>query len=384
MVAKTFWGLENVLAHELTTLGVSNLKIGNRAVYFEGPLSTLYRVNLWSRTALRILCTVHQFKVKNETDLYNGVSEIDWSNFMDVSETFAVDSVLHTELFNHSHYISLKTKDAIVDQFREKHGIRPSIDLKSPSLRVHIHIDRDHCNLLIDSSGDALYKRGYRQSTGIAPLNEVLAAGLIYLSEWDGNGHFVDPMCGSGTTLCEAALNVCRIAPGLLRDSFGFMRWPNYDPTIWEKLKKEAKLLQRDTPYKFVGSDISPRVLSTAAENIEMAGLDEYISLSQKSFDEKMPPPAVDNSIMMVNPPYGERIKVDNVIDLYKRLGDTLKQNYNGYQAWILSGNKEAVGKVGLRTSKKLTVFNGTIQCKFHGYQLFKGGWKDNTANFTK
>jgi len=378
MVAKTFWGLEEVLAHELSTLGISNLKVANRAVFFEGNLNTLYRANLWCRTALKILCSVHHFRAKDEHELYKGVQEVNWADFLDLSETFSVDSVVNSEEFNHSHYVALKTKDAVVDQFREKFGRRPSVNLNDPTVKLHIHINRNDCNILIDSSGDPLYKRGYRKSTGRAPLNEVLAAGLIALSGWKGDGHFVDPMCGSGTLLCEAGLFACRIAPGSIRESFGFMRWPNYNEKLWEQLKKEAKLLQKDTPYKFIGSDISGSVLESAFENIENAGLDEYVSLSKKSFEAKTPPAPKDNSIVMVNPPYGERLQIDDIIGLYKRFGDTLKQHYNGYEAWILSGNKEAISKVGLRTSKKMTVFNGSIECKFHGYQLFKGGWKEN------
>ncbi len=384
MVAKTFWGLEEVLAQELKTLGAQNVIVGNRAVEFQGNLLTLYRANLWSRTALRILCAIHSFSAQNEDELYHGVQSIDWQDYMEVGDTFAVDSVVNSETFTHSRYVALKTKDAIVDQFRDRLGRRPFVNVKTPDLQVHIHIAKQQCNLLIDSSGEPLYKRGYRKNTGGAPLNEVLAAGLLELTGWQGDGHFVDPMCGSGTLLCEAALKVCRKAPGLLRESFGFMRWQNFDTTQWERLCQEAQKIQREPTFKFVGSDYSARVLEYAAENIERAGLDEYISLSRKDFMEKVPPTPSGNSIVVTNPPYGERLQPEDVVALHRRFGDALKQHYQGYTAWILSGNKEAIARVGLRTFRKHSVMNGAIPCKFHGYQLFKGSWKDKTEDTPK
>jgi putative N6-adenine-specific DNA methylase len=375
LVAKTHFGLEEVLAEELKQLGAQDVEVLTRAVAFAGDKELMYKANLYLRTALRILVPVHKFKAHNEETLYKGVQQVDWSKFMDVDDTLAIDSAVSSDFFNHSQYVALKAKDAIVDQFRSKTGKRPSIELNRPSVRLNIHIFKDECTLSLDSSGESLHKRGYRQDTNIAPLNEVLAAGLVLLSGWDGQSNFIDPMCGSGTILIEAAMHALRMPPGIHRISFGFMEWKDYDKALWEKIVREAReQIIQDYPYKIVGSDLSRKTADIAKVNIEYAGLDEDIRISVAPFEEKAPP--AGGGVMICNPPYGERLQKSDIDAFYKMIGDQLKKEYAGYDAWILSSNMGALKHVGLRPSRKITLYNGPLECRFLKYSMYEGSKK--------
>jgi len=371
MTATTLYGLEDVLKGELRELGASNIKGENRAVTFQGDLRLLYRANLEIRTALKILVPIHSFSAKNDDALYSAVREVDWRKYMSVTETLAVDSVVHSEHFTHSQYVALRVKDAIVDQFRKRKNRRPSVDLDNPSLRINIYISHDECVVSLDSSGDSLHRRGYRKDGDMAPLNEVLAAGMIQLTGWQGDLHFVDPMCGSGTILCEAAMIARNIAPGIHREDYGFMHWPNFDYDLWEEVIGEAQRGERECSYQIVGSDISGQALDSARKNITRAGLDEHIRLAKSAFEQREP--SVDSGIVVMNPPYGERMAKEDIIGFYRQIGDQLKQNYPGFDAWILSGNREALKHVGLRPSENITLYNGPIECRFQKFEIYRG-----------
>ena len=374
LVATTLFGLEEVLMDELQQLGAKHIQKLNRAVMFTGDKSLLYKANLHLRTALRVLVPVHKFNCSDEDQLYKGVRDMDWSQWLDPDRTMAVESAVNSEFFNHSHYVSLKTKDAIVDQFRDKVGRRPSVNIENPDLTVHVHIFKDNCTLSIDSSGETLHKRGYKTAITPAPLSEVLAAGMILLTGWKGDKPLVDPMCGSGTIAMEAALIASNIAPGVFRKDFGFKHWPDFDQPLFQQLYKEALQGERENKFKIIASDISLQAVRVTEENVQHAELDEQVIVLKKSFHDLEPPR--DNGIIIMNPPYGERLEQEDIIGFYKEIGDTLKKNWNGYEAWILSSNKEAIKHVGLRTSRKLQLFNGPLEVKYHKYELYSGSKK--------
>lgn len=379
MVAKTITGLEEVLVRELTELGADDVKVLNRAVSFTGDKKMMYRVNYWCRTALRVLKPIRSFELKTEDDLYEQLQTIPWEEYMNVRQTLAMDAVVNDSLFTHSHFVALRSKDSVVDYFREKFGRRPSVDTENPDLRINIHIQDNKCDVSLDSSGTSLHKRGYKQFQGEAPLSEVLAAGLILMSGWDKKSNFVDPMCGSGTLLMEAALIANNIPAGNYREHFGFMNWPDYEPEIWEELQAEAIDMQTEFEEQIVGCDISERSLSIAKRNIQHAHLHKDISLTLSSFQNFIPPEG--KGILVTNPPYGERIKVDDLIRLYKDIGDTLKRKYEGYQAWIISADVPDIKFIGLKPSKKYTVFNGQLECRFIKFELYQGSKKDKMNN---
>ena len=331
----------------------------------------MYRANLELRTALKILIPIHRFTARDEKTLYHYIREIDWSEFMGIADTLAIDSVVHSKFFTHSKYVALKAKDAIVDQFRKETNQRPSVDLRDPTLRINLYVSHDDCIVSLDSSGDSLHRRGYRKSTDQAPLNEVLAAGMIQLTGWERDSHFLDPMCGSGTILCEAALYAYNIAPGIFREKFGFHHWESYDKDIWDNVVAEAKAAEQEFPYKIIGSDRSAKALDTARHNITFAGLDDKIRLSRTPFEEREP--KVDGGIIVMNPPYGEKIPLENVKAFYSQIGDQLKQQYPGFDAWILSGNRDALKHVGLRPAENITLYNGPIECRFQKFPIYRG-----------
>ncbi len=376
MIAKTFSGLEEVLAGELKDLGAKEVKILKRAVIFKGNKQLMYEANYWCRTALRILKPIDYFNVDDEEDLYNKISHIHWWEYIDVDDTFAVDSVIKDSVFTHSKYVALKTKDAIVDQFRDKFNKRPSIDVKNPDLRINIHIFKEKCTVSLDSSGSSLDKRGYKKVVGAAPINEVLAAGLILLSGWQRDCNFIDPMCGSGTILIEAALFANNIAPGYYKKDFGFMKWKDFEPLLWNKIIKDSYTKQKEFEYEIIGSDISNEMISIAKKNIEFAKMHKDIQLRAKSMETMNPPEG--KGIIITNPPYGRRLKVDNIIQLYKNIGDTLKNKYTAYYAWILSSDLNALKFIGLRPSRKIKVFNGQLECRFVKFEIYKGSKKSS------
>jgi putative N6-adenine-specific DNA methylase len=370
MIAKTFFGLEEVLATELKEIGAKNIVQHNRAVSFIGDVETMYKANYSLRTALRVLKPILKCKVQTQKALYRSVKKFEWKNIFSLKDTFAIDTVVSSEYFKHSKFVALKVKDAIVDKFRDEFGERPSVDVDNPTVRINVHIFNDTCTISLDSSGDSLHKRGYRTAKTAAPLNEALAAGMILLSGWDKNSEFVDGMCGSGTIPIEAGWIALNIPPGYLRESYGFMNWKNFNSSIWESVKKNVKI-KTDLDFKIIASDKSPEAIEAAARNIKSAKLLKYIKLEKKYFDEQSS--ETGGGMIVMNPPYGERLKEDDLERFYSEIGDVFKSNFTGFDAWLLSASKSAMKKVGLRTSRRLTLFNGALECKYHKYELYRG-----------
>ncbi|MCX6296993.1 MAG: class I SAM-dependent RNA methyltransferase, partial [Bacteroidetes bacterium] len=338
MIAKTVFGLEEILSQELQRLGAKDVEIHNRAVSFSGDMGFMYKANLCLRTALRILVPFETFKVTDEKSLYTSIQAINWENYIDVTDTIAIDTVLSSDLFTHSQYISQKAKDAIVDQFRAKYDQRPSVDLDKPTIRINLHIYNDTCTVALDSSGESLHKRGYRDKTNLAPINEVLAAGLVLLTGWDKRTNFIDPMCGSGTILIEAALIANNIPPGYYREDFGFERWKKFmpfDEELWNTIFDSAVNKITNHEQKIVGGELSPNVAKKAKENIKHAKVDDIVTI--KNCDMKDFEVPAGRGVVVINPPYGERMAKDNIEELYKMMGDTFKKNFAGYDCWILS-----------------------------------------------
>ncbi|MES2619380.1 MAG: THUMP domain-containing protein [Bacteroidota bacterium] len=382
MVAKTIFGLENLCAEELKKLGAENVEILNRAVGFDGNIGIMYKANLLLRTSLRVLVQFADFEVANEDDLYDKVKSIAWENLIGVDDTLAIDTVLNTEVFNHSQYISQKTKDAICDRFREiADNKRPSVDFDNPTLRLHLHVSRNRCIIALDSSGDSLHKRGYREKTNLAPINEVLAAGLVQLSEWDRRSTFIDPMCGSGTILIEAAMLAANIPAGYFRENFCFMNWKQllpFDKELWETIHSAAIEKISTEDLILYGIELSPNVARKAKENVKRSKTEDMIRVRCADFLTSDAPPTVGSKpILLMNPPYGERMDQEEDINgLYHAMGDTFKKKYMGYECWIISSNLEAMKHVGLSTSKRIVVYNGQLECRFFRYSIYSGSKK--------
>ncbi len=374
MIAKTISGLEGVLASELTDLGASDVRPLMRGVEFFGDKKLLYQSNYLCRTTLRILKPIAIFRAENEDQLYKEIGKIDWSEYLSVDGTFSVDGVTSYSNITHSKYLALKTKDAVVDQFRKKFGRRPNVRLDISDLVINVRIFRDECTVSIDSSGESLHKRGYRKATGPAPISEVLAAGMILLSGWDKKSNFVDPMCGSGTIPIEAALIARNIPAGYFREDYCFLHWKDFDEAIWEEVKSEAeaKIIQPDV--KIVGSDKSGLVIGLARQNLKSAGLTADIRLKASFFADLEPPSG--GGFLVMNPPYDERMKNEDIVDFYQKIGDTLKQKYHGYQAWIISGHLEALKLLGLHATRNIALFNGPIECRFARFVIYEGSKK--------
>ena len=381
MVAKTFFGFEEILANELIKLGAQRVEQGTRMVSFYGDQGFMYKANLALRTALKILKPIKQFKVFNETSLYNGVQSIDWTEFLSVNKSFLIDATIFSENFNHSQFVALKSKDAIVDQFKKKFDDRPNIDKDHPDLRINIHIQNEICTVSLDTSGASLHHRGYRTATNIAPINEVLAAGILILSGWTGQSNFLDPMCGSGTFLVEAAMIACNIPPNINRKEFAFEKWKDWDADLFEKV--EESLLKKITDFHFdiFGYDKAPSAVAKAKDNARNANLDEYIKIEQKNFFET--DKEVQGSLHMVfNPPYGERLDID-LERFYREIGDTLKQSYPGTNSWFITGNVEALKFVGLKPSRKIKLFNGKLESRLVKYEMYEGSKRTKFQNRT-
>jgi len=376
LTATTQFGLEEVLADELRQLGARIEYVGNRAVEFSGDKRLLYETVLWSRTAMRLLRPFADFYARDERALYDEVSGIDWLRYLRPDQTFAITAVVSRSSFEHSLYVAQLTKDAIVDQLRERTGQRPSIDTKNPDIRLHLRMLENEVILSLDAAGDSLHRRGYRQGTNEAPLNEVLAAGLVLLSGWDQKSPLVDPMCGSATILTEAGLLAQRIAPGLFHQGkFGFESWPDFDAALWERVRREAAAQRLEEPQAYLaGSDLDPRVIQAASANVEAAGLDECIRLSVRDMREATPPKNQPPGLLITNPPYGERIGEEaQMAALYQTLGDTLKTNFEGYEAFVFTGNLDAAKHIGLKAARRIPLFNGPIDCRLLKYELYRG-----------
>lgn len=371
-VAKTLHGLEALLTEELKAIGATDIQPGRRMASFRGDQQVLYKANLYLRTAIRVLVPIKEFTASNEDELYQGVRSIRWREYMRPHDTFAIDASVISKYFNHSHYVALKSKDAVVDQFRERTGERPSVDVKKPRFKIHLHIYEDQVTVYRDSSGDALYKRGYRQTSHSAPLNEVLAAGMIMLSGWKGDTPFVDPMCGSATLPIEAAMIARNQAPGLGR-KFGFENWLDVNKQAWNEILEEAESSHTAVEVPIIAADQSLAAIGEARKSVSRAGLEPLITITRSTFSELVPPE--DPGTLIMNPPYGERMEArDGEIEaLYKSVGDQLKQQYSGWKAYMISSNVPALKKVGLRATTKLELFNGPLPCRFLGYELYKG-----------
>ena len=374
LIAKTFMGLEPVLAKELTQMGANDVEIGRRMVSFTGDKEMMYRANFQLHTAIRILKPIRHFKAKSADDVYEEIKKIDWTEYLGTEKTFTVDSVVFSEEFRHSKFVSYKVKDAIVDQFREKTGKRPNISVANPDIRLNMHIADDKCTLSLDSSGESLHRRGYRQESVEAPLNEVLAAGMILLSGWQGDTDFIDPMCGSGTLLIEAALIAKNMAPGLFRKEYAFEKWPDFDAELFDAIYNDESL-ERDFNHKIYGYDIDMKAVNTARMNVKAAGLSDVISVEQQDFKEFTQPQ--NKSIMITNPPYGERISTPDLMGTYKMIGERLKHQFKGNDAWVLSYREECFDQIGLKPSIKIPLYNGSLECEFRKYQMFDGKLKD-------
>ena len=382
MVAKTLFGFEELLAKELNQLGAQAVKIGVRHVSFVGDKGFMYKANLGIRTAIKILKPIANFKVINETDLYNKVKAIPWENYLKSDGTLAVGATLNGETFTHSQYVSLKTKDAIVDRFREQSGERPNVDLRFPDLKIDIHIDRHFCTVSLDSSGESLHKRGYKVATNIAPINEVLAAGLVILSGWDGQSDFMDPMCGSGTVLIEAAMIACNIPPNLMRNEFGFERWEDWDVDLFEKIEESLLSKTRDFHHKIMGFDKSPSAVDKAIQNVQNAKLEDFIYIKHEDFF-KTQKGGEEHLHMVFNPPYGERLDIE-MESFYGSIGSTLKHKYPGTNAWMISSNLDALKFIALRPSRKIKLFNAKLEAKFLKFEMYAGTKKTHKLKSNK
>lgn len=377
LIAKTFQGLENVLAQELTELGANNIQVGRRMVSFEGDLELMYKANFALRTAIRILKPIRQFKANSADDVYEQIKKIDWTEYLNVNTTFAVDSVVFSKEFRHSKFVSYKVKDAIVDQLREKTGKRPNISVTNPDLRLNMHIAEDDCTLSLDSSGESLHRRGYRQEAVEAPLNEVLAAAIILMTGWRGECDLIDPMCGSGTIPIEAALVARGIAPGVFRKEYAFEKWPDFDQELFEKIYNDDS---KEKPFEhhIYGFDNNRNAVEIATHNVKAAGLTKEISIELRDFHQFTQP--AEKSIIITNPPYGERISTPDLMGLYKTIGERLKHQFLDSEAWILSYREECFEQIGLKPSVKTPLYNGSLECELRKYQIFSGKYKDMRA----
>jgi putative N6-adenine-specific DNA methylase len=379
LIVKTLYGLEEVLASELTAMGAEKISILNRAVAVEGPKSLLYKINYNSRVALSVLQPVAEFSISNQKDLYNGVVSFDWDHYLDIDKTYAVAAVVNSGHFTHSGYAALVVKDAIADFFRHLTRRRPSVDPKSPDLLVNLHISNEKVTISLDSTVIPLYKRGYRREQSEAPLSEVLAAGIIMLTGWKADTALVDGMCGSGTIPAEAGLIACNIAPGKFRKSFGFMRWKDYDAALFRSVKFDAEKKERKSPVKIYAADISSDAVRMANINITEARLSDTVEVSVRDFLQN--PAPVPEGTLIINPPYGHRIGGEEMGKFYGDIGTVLKHNYNGYTAWILSGDKESFKSVALKPFRKFDLLNGDIECRLQGYELYQGSRKTAIAH---
>ncbi|KAA6350720.1 Ribosomal RNA large subunit methyltransferase K/L [termite gut metagenome] len=374
LIAKTFQGLEEVLARELTTLGADNIELGRRMVSFSGSKEMMYKANFCLRTAVRILKPIKHFTAKNADEVYEQVKVIKWDEILDVKNSFAVDAVVYSEEFRHSKFVSYKVKDAIVDYFREQKGERPSVHLNNPDIQLNIHVAHDRCTLSLDSSGDSLHRRGYRQETVEAPLNEVLAAGMILMTGWQGECDFIDPMCGSGTIPIEAALIAGNIAPGVFRKKYAFEKWTDFDRDMFEIIYNDDSK-EREFKHTIYAYDNSPKAYEIAKQNMKAAGIAKKIVLKLQSFQQFEHPE--NRAILITNPPYGERISSLDLLDLYRIIGERLKHAFYDNDAWILSYRDECFEQIGLKADERIPLFNGALECEFRKYRIFGGKYKD-------
>ncbi|UOB17198.1 THUMP domain-containing class I SAM-dependent RNA methyltransferase [Abyssalbus ytuae] len=374
MVAKTMYGFEEILASELRNLGAVNVKTGNRSVSFEGDKGFMYKVNLCLRTAIKVLKPLKSCRIRNEEDLYNEVYKMKWEEYISFNNTFAIDATVNSDKYKHSLFMALKAKDAIADRFRNKFGKRPDVDLKYPDLRINLHIQNNNCTVSLDSSGQSLHQRGYKTATNIAPINEVLAAGMLLLSGWDGQCDFIDPMCGSGTIPIEAAMIACNIPANINRKEFSFEKWRDFDEDLFDKIIESSLKKTREFNHTIHGFDKAPSAVRKAKDNVKNANLNDYITIYEKNFFETCK--EKDDKLHMVfNPPYGERLNIE-MESFYKNIGDTLKQKYPLTDAWLITSNLNALKHVGLKPSRKIKLYNGKLESRLVKYEIYEGSKK--------
>ncbi len=372
--AKTLKGLENVLVEELKAIGAGDVTPVNRGVNFSGSISMMYKANLYLRTALRVLKPIFKFKADDEEIVYKKIMAVDWSEYMTYKNTFAVDTVAFSQVFRNSHYLEQKIKDAIVDQFRKRTSIRPSVDIKNADIRINVHVQDTYFTVSLDSSGESLHKRGYRKQIHPAALSEVLAAGMVLLSGWKGEVPLLNPMCGSGTIAIEAAMIAANIYPGITGRPYAFQNWPDYDPVLFERLLEGMPEI-REIQKPIIASDIDNEAIRIAKVNARAVGLEKVISI--KAMDFLKVEDIAEPSLIIMNPPYGERLEVNNINEFYSGIGSSLKHRFPGSSAWLLTANIEATKFVGLKPEQKITLFNGGLECKYLKYELFSGKRKE-------
>lgn len=374
MKATTFHGLEDVLANELLKLGARDIIPFKRGVSFTGDKGFMYKANLCLRTALKILVPIYSFRADNEHELYDKMKEYEWETLLNVDDTLAINATINSDEFNHSLYVSQKTKDAICDRFVDKFDVRPNVDLDRPTIRIYVHIFRNQVNVSLDSSGDSLFKRGYRVDIDTAPIKEVLAAGMVLLSNWQPHLPLIDGMCGSGTLGIEAALFANNIPPGVFREEYGFMKWHDFDKNLWDTIYESSINRIKDDMPNIISSDIDIVPLEMAKRNGVVAKVDDMITYQHMSFFDLMP--TKPHGTILLNPPYDERIKMEDTNAFYKQIGDKLKKDFGGWTAWIISSNLDAIKSIGLHPSKKMTLYNASLECKLLKYELYSGSKK--------
>ena len=374
IIAKTFQGLEEVLAKELIDLGANNVEMGRRMVAFTGDKEMLYKANFCTRTAVKVLKPIKEFKASDADEMYEVVKSIDWEQYMDVSNSFLVDSVIFSDDFRHSKFVAYRVKDAIADYWREKTGDRPNVGISNPDIRINVHIAENDVTISLDSSGESLHQRGYKTATVAAPINEVLAAGLVLLSGWNGECDFIDPFCGSGTIIIEAALIALNVYPGVFRKEYAFEKWKDFDADLFDRIYNDDSQ-ERDFDHKIYGYDINRRAVQIAQDNVANAGVKDVVCVEQRDFYEYEKP--LDKAVMITNPPYGDRITTDDIFDLYTTIGKNLKRNFVGNDAWIITHHEELFDCIGFRPSTRYALFNGSIECEFRKYQIFDGKLKE-------
>ncbi len=378
-IAKTQYGLEELLAAELKAIGARDIQLLTRAVSFRGGLREMYAANYTCRTALHILMPVLDFKFRDKEQFFDLIKKFEWADYFGPDNTMSIDTVMSDSFFTNSHYVSLLCKDAVADYFRDKFKRRPSVDLENPNVKIHLHIRGHECSVSFDSSGGSLHRRGYRVKQGLAPMSEVLAAGMVMLSGWDKKCNLYDPMCGSATILTEAAMIAGNIPAGYYRKSFGFEKWKDFDEDLWQEVKNAADENISEYECAIVGADNSVQAIKAAEDNLKSARLHKDIHLTVCDFREFRFPS--EKAMIITNPPYGERIKPEDIIRLYKDIGDTLKNHCHGYQAWIISSHFDALKFIGLKPGKKITLFNGPLECKFVKFDIFEGSLKQKKEN---
>lgn len=374
LIAKTFQGLEEVLAEELTNLGANDIQIGRRMVSFTGNKELMYKANFCLRTAIRILKPIKSFKAKDPDEVYEQIKTINWEDFLNVDKSFAVDAVVFSDEFRHSKFVAYRVKDAIVDYFKEKTGKRPSVRINKPDVLLNIHIAQEKCSLSLDSSGESLHRRGYRQEAVEAPLNEVLAAGMVLMTGWRGECDLIDPMCGSGTIAIEAALIARNIAPGVFRKEFAFEKWNDFNQEMFDNIYNDDSQ-EREFTHKVYGYDNNPSANEIAIRNVKAAGVSKDVILKLQPFQQFETPK--EKAVMITNPPYGERISTRDLLGLYQMIGERLKHAFLDNDAWILSYREECFEQIALKPSRKIPLFNGSLECEFRKYQIFAGKYKE-------